>query len=59
MRNKRKMDNHKISKVKVGIKMEKMLKNRNRAMKINQKVVINNQVRKHKMKLSNNNPDSF
>lgn len=59
MRNKRKMDNHKISKVKVGIKMEKMLKNRKRAMKINKKVVINNQVKKHKMKLSNNNPDSF
>ena len=53
------MDNHKISRVKVGIKMENFLKNRKRVMKINQKVVINNQVKKHKMKLSNNNPDSF
>ena len=39
--------------------MEKMSKNRKRVMNINPKVVINNQVRKHKMKLSNNNPDSF
>lgn len=53
------MDNHKILKARVEIKMERILKNRNRAMKMNPKAVINNQVKKVKMKLSNNSQDSF